>query len=281
MKRYALITGAAGGIGRATTELFAAEGWETIAVDRREVEPFPAGVPRAGPMWPCPVTSRRLFAWLRERTDRLDALVNNAAIQICKPMVDMSVEEWDAVMASNLRSAFLTAQGGHRLLRAVGGAIVNVSSVHAVATSSDIAAYAASKGGLVALTRAMALELAPDSIRVNAVLPGAVDTPMLHAGLSRNHVAGDSVEGADGGSGEPYGDGPGRPAGGNRTGDPVSGRRTAFVFCDRADSRGRRRGDGAAEHRVARGDGGGRFASRRPHAGRSVAIEEGIPPCRY
>jgi NAD(P)-dependent dehydrogenase (short-subunit alcohol dehydrogenase family) len=108
-------------------------------------------------------------------------------------MVDLSVEEWDSVMASNLRSAFLTARMGHRLLRAAGGAIVNISSVHALATSRDIAAYAASKGGLVALTRALALELAPDSIRVNAVLPGAVDTPMLHAGLSRNHVAGDSV----------------------------------------------------------------------------------------
>jgi len=194
MKRHALITGAAGGIGRATTELFAAEGWETFAVDRRQVERFPAGVTSRLADVSVPGDVEALFAWLQERTDRLDALVNNAAIQICKPMVEMTVEEWDAVMASNLRSAFLTAQGGHRLLQAVGGAIVNVSSVHAVATSSDIAAYAASKGGLVALTRAMALELAPDSIRVNAVLPGAVDTPMLHAGLSRNHVAGDSVE---------------------------------------------------------------------------------------
>jgi len=194
MKRHALITGAAGGIGRATTELFAAEGWETFAVDRRQVERFPAGVTSRLADVAVPGDVEALFAWLQERTDRLDALVNNAAIQICKPMVEMSVEEWDAVMASNLRSAFLTAQGGHRLLQAVGGAIVNVSSVHAVATSSDIAAYAASKGGLVALTRAMALELAPDSIRVNAVLPGAVDPPMLHAGLSREHVAGDSVE---------------------------------------------------------------------------------------
>ena len=63
-----------------------------------------------------------------------------------------------------------------------------------MATSRDIAAYAASKGGLVALTRAMALELAADSIRVNAVLPGAVDTPMLHAGLARDHVAGGTVQ---------------------------------------------------------------------------------------
>jgi NAD(P)-dependent dehydrogenase (short-subunit alcohol dehydrogenase family) len=194
MKRYALITGAAGGIGRATTELFAAEGWETIAVDRRESEPFPAGVTSRRTDVAVPAEVESLFAWLEDRTDRLDALINNAAVQICKPMVDLTIEEWDSVMDSNLRSAFLTARLGHRLLRTAGGAIVNISSVHALATSRDIAAYAASKGGLVALTRALALELAPDSIRVNAVLPGAVDTPMLHAGLSRNHVAGDSVE---------------------------------------------------------------------------------------
>jgi glucose 1-dehydrogenase len=71
---------------------------------------------------------------------------------------------------------------------------VNVSSVHAVATSADIAAYAASKGASQALTRAMALEFARDGIRVNAILPGAVDTPMLHAGLMRGHVQGASVE---------------------------------------------------------------------------------------
>jgi NAD(P)-dependent dehydrogenase (short-subunit alcohol dehydrogenase family) len=69
-----------------------------------------------------------------------------------------------------------------------------VSSVHAVATSVEIAAYAASKGGSLALTRAMALEFARDGVRVNAVLPGAVDTPMLHAGLMRGHVAGGTLE---------------------------------------------------------------------------------------
>jgi glucose 1-dehydrogenase len=80
------------------------------------------------------------------------------------------------------------------LLKAAGGgAIVNVSSVHAVQTSVNISAYAASKGGLLALTRAMAIEFAPDNIRVNAILPGAVDTPMLRAGMSRGHVSGGTV----------------------------------------------------------------------------------------
>jgi len=98
------------------------------------------------------------------------------------------------VMASNLRSVFLGAKLAYPLLKAAGGgAIVNVSSVHAVATSANIAAYAASKGGLLALTRAMAIEFAPDNIRVNAILPGAVDTPMLRAGLNRGHVGGATI----------------------------------------------------------------------------------------
>jgi NAD(P)-dependent dehydrogenase (short-subunit alcohol dehydrogenase family) len=105
------------------------------------------------------------------------------------------VEEWDAVMASNLRSVFLAAKLAYPLLEAKGGgAIVNVSSVHAVATSKDISAYAASKGGLLALTRAMAIEFAPVNVRVNAILPGAVDTPMLRAGLGRDHAGGGSID---------------------------------------------------------------------------------------
>ena len=71
---------------------------------------------------------------------------------------------------------------------------MNVSSVHAVATSADIASYAASKGALLALTRAMAIEFAGDDVRVNAILPGAVDTPMLEAGLSRGHVGGSTMD---------------------------------------------------------------------------------------
>jgi len=137
---------------------------------------------------------RSIYEQAQAFSPLLDAIVNNAAMQVAKPIVETSVEDWDLVMASNLRSVFLGAKLAHPLLVAAGGgAIVNISSVHAVQTSANIAAYAASKGGLLALTRAMAIEFAPNNIRVNAVLPGAVDTPMLRAGLDRGHLGGESL----------------------------------------------------------------------------------------
>jgi NAD(P)-dependent dehydrogenase (short-subunit alcohol dehydrogenase family) len=187
--RTLLITGAAGGIGRATVSIFSEQGWRVIGVDR---QPKYAGFPEDGMYIQAdislPEQIENIYEQVSAYTDRLDAVVNNAAVQIAKPLLETTAEEWDLVMASNLRSVFLGAKLAHPLLKVQGGAIVNVSSVHAVATSADISAYAASKGGLLALTRAMAIEFAPDEIRVNAILPGAVDTPMLRAGLSRGHV---------------------------------------------------------------------------------------------
>lgn len=190
----AVVTGAAGGIGRATVGVLADAGWRVVAVDRRSEVSFPDRVEFMQADIARPEAVESLFAELNARLDRLQALVNNAAIQIIKPLVETSVAEWDEVMNANLRSIFLTARYAYPLLVAGRGAIVNVSSVHALATSTDIAAYAASKGGILALTRAMALEFGRQGVRVNAILPGAVDTPMLRAGLSREHVTGGSVE---------------------------------------------------------------------------------------
>ena len=190
-----LITGAAGGIGRATLELFAQMGWRVIGVDRADFGPgFPADSLFIRSDISIGENLTTIFEQASAFTGYLNALVNNAALQIAKPMLETSVEEWDAVMASNLRSVFLGVKLAHPLLKAAGGgAIVNVSSVHAVATSANIAAYAASKGGLLAFTRAIAIEFATDNIRANAILPGAVDTPMLRAGLSRGHVQGGDI----------------------------------------------------------------------------------------
>src|SRR5687767_599185 len=129
-----LITGAAGGIGRATVQLFAEKGWLVIGVDRA---PFGEGFPSNGHFIKADIAHadilEQIFLQTRAVTPTLNALVNNAAQQIAKPMLETTVEEWDAVMASNLRSAFLGVKLAHPLLKAAGGAaVVNVSSVHAV-----------------------------------------------------------------------------------------------------------------------------------------------------
>lgn len=188
--RILLITGAAGGIGRATVKVFSEEGWQVIGVDRSpKYEAFPDDGFYIQSDISLPEKLEEIYQKVSAVTDTLDAVVHNAGVQIAKPLIETTAEEWDMVMASNLRSVFLGSKLAYPLLKNKGGgAIVNVSSVHAVATSANIAAYAASKGGLLALTRAMAIEFADDEIRVNAILPGAVDTPMLRAGLNRGHV---------------------------------------------------------------------------------------------
>lgn len=188
MSKVAVITGVAGGIGSATAGAFAEAGWQVVGVARRQID----SVPGVHHLIIADVSdiaaSQRIYNEVSGSEGRIDALVNNAAIQICKPLVETTPDEWDAVMATNLRSVYLAIRHAYPLMRDHGGAIVNVCSVHAIATSTNIAAYAASKGALLALTRALAIELAPDHIRVNAVLPGAVDTPMLRAGLTRGNL---------------------------------------------------------------------------------------------
>ena len=194
MKQTVVITGVAGGIGSATAEVFESAGWHVVGVDRRKparplcgVDTFiEADISE-------PDSLGRMYERIGNVTGDITALVNNAAIQVCKPIIETTVEEWDAVMASNIRSVFLGVKAAYPFLTG-GGSIVNVSSVHALATSPNIAAYAASKGALLAFTRALALEFADRGIRVNAVLPGAVHTQMLLAGLSRGHIAGKSEQ---------------------------------------------------------------------------------------
>jgi glucose 1-dehydrogenase len=195
LKQIACVTGVAGGIGSATAKVFADAGWLVVGVDRRLTPDLP-GVHR----FICAdiateEDSQRIFDTIRNEYGKLDTLVNNAAVQICKPLVETTTAEWDEVMGANLRAVYLAIQHAYPLLKAAGkSSIVNVSSVHAIQTSTNIAAYAASKGALLALSRALSIELAPDDIRVNSILPGAVDTHMLRAGLGRGHLGGDTIE---------------------------------------------------------------------------------------
>jgi NAD(P)-dependent dehydrogenase (short-subunit alcohol dehydrogenase family) len=193
-QRSVVITGAAGGVGRACVELFYKGDWSVLAVDVRQPEPpFAKGIKYFQADISVAAEVEALCDELgTELSGGLSALINNAAVQITKSLVETTAEEWDQVHAVNLRAPFLLSKALFPHLATAKGAVVNVSSVHALATSNDIAAYASTKGGLLALTRAMAIEFAKDGVRANVVLPGATDTPMLQAGLNREHAKGGS-----------------------------------------------------------------------------------------
>lgn len=193
MTRVAIVTGVTGGIGRACAVAFMEAGWDVAGIGRAD---RPADLPGR---W-----YARIDLGVRTATDRLraffaelgqiDALVNNAAVQVTKPIAETTDAEFATVMATNAAAPFVAIREAIPYLRASRGAIVNVASVHALATSAGVGAYAASKGAMVAMTRSAALELGPDGVRVNAVIPGAVDTKMLRgdAGqrLARDQGAG-------------------------------------------------------------------------------------------
>ena len=190
MKRVAVVTGAAQGIGRATVDRLAGAGWLVVGIDRTAVSGDEAHV-----MWIAadvadPVEIERAFEVVRDRHGRIDALVNNAGVQLNRSLSETASDEWDALMQVNVRAVYLTVRSALPLISDP-GAVVNVGSVHSLATSVNISAYAASKGAVAALTRAMAVELAPRGIRVNAVLPGATDTAMLYQGLRRGQLGSD------------------------------------------------------------------------------------------
>ena len=179
-----LITGSSGGIGRAAVEAFLDAGWHVLAVDAEEGDAVEATFFKADLGDEAAITA--LLAEVSAHLgDGLHALVNNAAVQDIGPLTAMDAAHWDRTMSVNLRAPFLLAKALLPHLAKAQGAIVNVASVHALATSAGIGAYAASKGGLLALTRSMAIEFAEMGVRVNAVLPGATDTEMLTTGLAR------------------------------------------------------------------------------------------------
>jgi NAD(P)-dependent dehydrogenase (short-subunit alcohol dehydrogenase family) len=130
---------------------------------------------------------RRLIDEAARRGGRLDILVNNAGIGMVKPITDVSEDEWDACMDTNLKGAFLASKHAIRLMKAAGGgAIVNTSSNAGLLPRSHDPVYSISKAALIALTKSLALCHAPDNIRVNAVCPGPVqDTGMMNADLQK------------------------------------------------------------------------------------------------
>jgi 3-oxoacyl-[acyl-carrier protein] reductase len=205
-----IVTGAARGVGKCVVERMVDEGGHVLAVDKpgsnlsgtfaalgAMVESVEADLTEHDA--PAHAVSRALA-----RFDRLDVVINNAGVTTRAPLKQTTDEIWAAMIDINLRAAFLCCRAAvSALRRAGGGAIVNNASINAIRGNTELSAYSAAKGGLVSLTRALATELASDNIRVNAICPGTIDTPMTDeylasvadrsaalAGLIRKHPLG-------------------------------------------------------------------------------------------
>jgi len=179
-EKVCVITGAAGGIGLATAERFTAEGARVVGVDLREHEVGELSL-QADLTDEAAVSG--LYAQVRSQLGRIDVLFNNAGISPNDDasVLDTSLEAWERVQAANLRSVFLCCKHGIPiLLDGGGGSVINTASFVAVlgAATSQIS-YTASKGGVLAMSRELGVEFARRGVRVNALCPGPVDTPLL------------------------------------------------------------------------------------------------------
>jgi NAD(P)-dependent dehydrogenase (short-subunit alcohol dehydrogenase family) len=183
-----IITGAGSGIGLATAKRFGSEEARVVIADLDEEAGRTAAavVKAAGApeilVSVCDVSKeeqvRATVQTTLEKFGRLDVVVNNAGLMIFKPLVEHEENDWLNVLRVDLLGAFFFTKQAFLTMKS-GGAIVNVSSIHAIETTPLVASYAAAKAALLSLTRSAALEGKPKGIRVNAVLPGAIDTPML------------------------------------------------------------------------------------------------------
>ena len=186
--KVAIVTGAAGGIGLATARRLADEGAVLVLVDLKQdaLEGLCADLRTAGApdVWAagCDVSVEHqvqaVIEGCMQRFGRLDVVVNNAGRMSFKPLERFTGVDWTQILGVDLLGAFFFTRFAFLHMQH-GGAIVNVSSVHAVRTTPFVAPYAAAKAALLSLTRSTALEGRDKGIRANAVLPGAVDTPML------------------------------------------------------------------------------------------------------
>lgn len=186
--KVAIVTGAASGIGLETAKRLGSEGARVVIADLNSQKSVEAAdqVRTAGApgVWAsvCDVSVEAqveaTVAGAFEHFGRLDVVVNNAGLMVFKPITELSGEDWQRVLNVDLLGAFYFTKQAFLRMRP-GGAIVNVSSIHAEETEPMVAPYAAAKAALLSLTRSAALEGKPKGIRVNAILPGAVDTPML------------------------------------------------------------------------------------------------------
>lgn len=184
--KVCIITGGSSGIGKATAMQLAEEGGKVAILNRNEEEGNKAAEEirsKGGDVIYIKADTGKVqdlevaVETVIEKWQKVDVLVNNAAMMTYKPIEQISVEEWDQLMAVNLRGTFVLCK--LCLPHMQGGAIVNVSSVHAHETTPNVIPYASSKGGMEAFSRGLSREYEASKVRVNCVEPGAVDTPML------------------------------------------------------------------------------------------------------
>jgi NAD(P)-dependent dehydrogenase (short-subunit alcohol dehydrogenase family) len=189
-KQSVVVTGAAKGIGRATAEQFARAGARVALVDvsRAEIEDTARAVNGDGKRVLALTADvsrgdevNRAVAEAASTFGGIDVLVNNAGIHFARAVEEYTDEEWNRILAVNLTGAFFMIRAALPHLRKSKGSIVSVSSMTGLVGQARGAAYVASKGALVSMTKALALELAADGIRVNCVCPAGVDTPMMQS----------------------------------------------------------------------------------------------------
>ncbi|MEO8377105.1 MAG: SDR family oxidoreductase [Candidatus Sumerlaeota bacterium] len=188
----AVVTGATGGIGTAICHVLKDRGFRVIGIDRegggcaadelfhydlRDIHRSAATADEV---------KRRIDVYTNKK---LNLLVNNAAWQVVKKVDDLTREDWDDTMSVNFSAPFFLTQMLLPQLEAARGSVVNIGSIHSQLTKPEFVAYATSKGALVTMTKAMAVELGPRGVRVNAILPAATETAMLRAGFAGKEAA--------------------------------------------------------------------------------------------
>jgi hypothetical protein len=187
----AIVTGAGKGIGKGIATVFSREGAKVVVADWDEEagEKTSEEIRRSGGdafFVKCDVSNEEQVKAMIQATiakyGRINVLVNNAAIGMYKTVLDTTTEEWDHCLAVNLKGVFLCSKYAiPHIKTAGGGAIVNIASVHSYQNVGGTAPYAASKAGVVALTRVMAIDYGRDKIRVNAICPGWIYTPLIQS----------------------------------------------------------------------------------------------------
>jgi NAD(P)-dependent dehydrogenase (short-subunit alcohol dehydrogenase family) len=188
-----VVTGASGGIGSEIVHTFAERGWAVIAIDARASTEILDGVEFLQCDLADAAAVAKTTAIIDAHHPSVDVLVNCAASQSIGPVNGLALHDWDQTFAVNVRAPWLLLKGLHTSLAKAANEsgyanVVNISSIHALVTSPGMVAYASSKAALGGLTRSASIEYARDAIRVNAIVPGAVATPMLVEHLSTSQV---------------------------------------------------------------------------------------------